>query len=267
MARMKVDTLRRAAWVAWKTALQHRRDPWTLALTLGTAPALVGLYAFFFGTAPPTPSASPCPNLLPSFHTHVPNLIVFSALMLVFSSSMRMARELEAGTLERLRMTPLRPWEWMLGVSLVELCLGVLTTALTLGAAAALGFEPRGAWAWVLAINALGGLACIGAGMGVASLTRGTQQAFVTSSVVMFLWMLFSGVVFPVPSVEWVSLGAYKLGPLDLLPTTHAGRALRKVLYEGSGLAQLWPDLLWLLGLSGALFLAGALRLGRLHRT
>jgi hypothetical protein len=106
---MKMDSLRRAAWIARKTALQHRRDPWTLALTLGTAPALVGLYAFFFGTAPPTPSASPCPNLLPSFHTHVPNLIVFSALMLVFSASMRMARELEAGTLERLRMTPPLP--------------------------------------------------------------------------------------------------------------------------------------------------------------
>lgn len=192
------------------------------------------------------------------FEAYVPNLMVFAVVMLVFSSSMAVARESEAGTLDRLRMTPLGAPRLLAGVSLVQLALGAASVALTFGAAALLGFESQGSIWLAIGLGACAGAGSVGLGMAVASVSTSVARAFVLSSVVMFLLMLFSGVVFPVPEITWMELGGHRLGPFSLLPTTHAAQALRKVLLLGQSLPQVAFELVMMLALSALGFTLGA---------
>ena len=65
------------------------------------------------------------------FELYVPNLLVFAMIMLVFSSAMVTAREVERGTLERLRLTRMRPGEWLAGTAIAQTLLGTCSVALT----------------------------------------------------------------------------------------------------------------------------------------
>jgi ABC-type polysaccharide/polyol phosphate export permease len=130
--------------------------------------------------------------------------------------------------------------------------------ALTFSVAALLGFESQGSIWLAVALGTFAGAGCVGLGMAVASVSRSVARAFVLSSVVMFLLMLFSGVVFPVPAVVWVEVAGHGLGPFSLLPTTHAAQALRKVLLLGQGLPQVAFEVAMMLALSLLGLAAGA---------
>ena len=191
------------------------------------------------------------------FDLYVPNLLVFAMIMLVFSSAMVTAREVERGTLERLRLTRMRPSEWLAGTALAQTLLGAGSVALTFAVAMVLGFDARSAMLPVAAgITLLTGVACIGIGTIVASVARTVAQAFAIASFFMFLLLLFSGVVFPIP----------ELAVLETLPTVHGARALHEVLVLDAGPADVLEDLGALAGLSAAFFLFGGWRFSRLHR-
>jgi ABC-2 type transport system permease protein len=190
------------------------------------------------------------------FELYVPNLLVFAMIMLVFSSAMVTAREVERGTLERLRLTRMRPGEWIAGTAITQALLGACSVTLTFVFAMVLGFDARPAALPVAAgIALLTGIACIGIGTIVASTARSVAQAFAIASFFMFLLLLFSGVVFPIP----------ELAMLEALPTVHGAQALHEVLVLDTGLADVLQELGALAGLSTAFFLLGGWRFSRLH--
>ena len=80
-------------------------------------------------------------------------------------------------------------------------------------------------------------------------------QAFAIASFFMFLLLLFSGVVFPIP----------ELALLEALPTVHGARALHEVLVLDAGPLDVIEDVGALAGLSAAFFLLGGWRFSRLH--
>jgi ABC-2 type transport system permease protein len=100
-------------------------------------------------------------------------------------------------------------------------------------------------------------LASVGIGMVVASISRTMTRAFLISSVAMFLLVLFSGVIFPRPSVALFSLGGVSVDLFDILPTTHMGVALGKVLNLGAGVSEVSYELLWLVMISALTYLLG----------
>ncbi len=171
-----------------------------------------------------------------SFELYVPGLMVFSVIMLVFSSSMAVAREIESGTLERLKMAPLSTLDLISGISALQLVQGLTSVLLTFVVAWMLGFRSAGS---IFIAFLLAGIACfasIGIGMLVASLSRSSNRAFLISSAVMFMLVLFSGVIFPRPEVTLCHLGNYAIDLFDFLPTTHMGTGLDKLLTLGVSL-------------------------------
>ncbi len=189
------------------------------------------------------------------FDLYVPNLVLFSLIMLVFSSAMALSREVERGTLERLRLTKMRTVDYVIGMSATQLIIGFSTAALTLAVAVALGFRPSNL-AMAAPVAACTALACIGLGVVLASFARTVSRAFVLASFFMFLMVLFSGIVFPVPDT-WV---------FDVIPTVHGARAFDAVLIRGADASEIFDEL-FALGISSIiLFIAGALRFRWLHR-
>jgi len=201
-----------------------------------------------------------------AFDAYVPGLLVFSIIMLVFSSSMAVTREVESGVLERLRLTAMTSLDYLVGMSGVQVVLGTSSVMLTFGVATVLGFESQGPLGVAMALAVLGSVSCVGAGMLVASVTRTVPRAFLVSSGFMFLLVLLSGVIFPIPRVPLGELGGQEVGLFDLLPTTWLARGLHAVLTLGAGWGEVRVELAAMAALGGAFFGAGVWSFGRLHR-
>jgi ABC-2 type transport system permease protein len=235
--------------VARLSLLRLGRDRASLLLTLLTAPGFAALHAALPG--PPEGRAA-----------YLPGLLVFSVLMVVFSSAIAFARELETGAFAALRGTPASPPALIVGAALAQLVPGLASLAGTLAVGAATGAlaTPGGGpppLLPLLAVGAAGAVASIGLGILVAAWARRLERAFLAASVLMFLQVLLSGLLFPRPALPALRLLGHPVTALDLLPTTHL-RVLLGELLAGGSVAAFGPRLLALLGLALALVAAGA---------
>ncbi|WP_411822126.1 ABC transporter permease [Leptospira sp. 'Mane'] len=164
------------------------------------------------------------------FEQFIPGLLVFSILMLVFSSSMMMTSEIESETYIRYKMSNTSIFSVLAGLSLLQLFNGTLSLIFSLLLAKLLGYEFYDKLIWVCLICSIGAVSCIGIGLLIARFMKTAQQAFLTSSFIMFLFLLFSGVIFPKPIME------LRIGPgisfdlFHLLPTTLMKSALDQIL-------------------------------------
>jgi ABC-2 type transport system permease protein len=191
------------------------------------------------------------------FETYMPGILIFAAIMLIFTASMTVAREVEAGTLRRLKISLVKSWEWLGGITASLILVGVVAIVLTFLTAVALGFRSQGPlWVAVL-VGALTSVSIIGAGMVVAAFSSTVARAFVIANFPLGLFMFFSGVIFPIPKVRLFSLAGHTVGLYDILPPTHAVVALNKIMNLGAGLTEVLYELAALLILSITYFAIG----------
>jgi ABC-2 type transport system permease protein len=237
-----------------KSARQQLRDRIGTALTLFTTPTFAGLYGFL-GRGDPAHDRA--------FDAFVPGLLVLSVIMIVFSSAMALAREVESGAMRRVRTWPVSAAAVLGGSATVQLVLALVANTLTLLTARAMGATVGGSTGVVLALCALAAVSSVGLGLCVAGLSHTQGRAFLVASLVMFLLLLFSGVIFPRPSLHWMVLRGVEVGPFDLLPTTHLHAALGRVLGTTSGESLLSRT--GALSALSALYFAGGVAIFRLR--
>ena len=199
------------------------------------------------------------------FETYVPGLFIFAIVMLVFIASMTVVREVEAGTLHRMKITGMKSFELLGGVGLSLVIIGLLAEILALATALALGFQSYGPLWVALLIGAVTSVAVIGVGMVVAAFSKTVAQAFIIANFPLALFMFFTGAIFPIPSVILFDVAGRSISLYDILPPTHAVVALNKVLTLGAGLDEVLYELAMLLVLSAAYFAAGSWLFRRRH--
>ena len=78
------------------------------------------------------------------FQLSVPGLLILSIIMLMFSASMAIISEVENKTMLRLKLSKLRAWEYLSGVCIVQIIVGVIAIFCTLLVAVVLGFDLHG---------------------------------------------------------------------------------------------------------------------------
>lgn len=188
------------------------------------------------------------------FEGYVPGLLIISIVMCVFTASAAVAREIEAGTLLRLRLMPLSATAYLLGTSLTQVLLMVSSLLMTLGLAVLLGFRSVGPMWVALGVGVATSVSIMGVGLVVASLSRTVVRAFLVANVPLLFMMFFSGAVYPVRKVPLLHVGDKVVGLWDFLPPTHAVVALNKVLSLGCGLGEVAWELGWLCALAALYF-------------
>jgi len=182
---------------------------------------------------------------LESVNLFVPGLIALvltlvSALMTAISLS----REKERGTLEVLLVSPLRPWQIIVGKVAPYLLLALANVVTALLAAWLVFRVPfRGSLALLLSASLL--YAMVGLALGVLIAARtGSQRAATLGALVgtMLPNTLLSGMIFPLASLpDW-------LQPVtNVVPARWFIVVARGVMLKGAGLAQLWQELAVLL--------------------
>jgi ABC-2 type transport system permease protein len=199
------------------------------------------------------------------FETYTPGILIFAAIMLIFTASMTVTREIEAGTLRRLQISRMKSWEFLGGITTSLVVVGVASVLLAFGTAIWLGFRSQGPLWVAILIAALTSVSIIGVGMLVASFSNTVARAFVIANFPMGLFMFFSGVIYPIPQVPLFTLAGRTVGLYDILPPTHAVVALNKIMNLGVGVKDVLYELGALLILSLAYFFIGVWVFQRRH--
>jgi ABC-2 type transport system permease protein len=198
---------------------------------------------------------------LESRNFYVPGIIAQLVMLVgLMLTSMAIVREKEAGTIEQIMVTPIRPVEFILGKCAPFAVIGFINTAMVTAVALYWFDIPfRGSFPLLVLGVALFLISTLGIGLFISTVCQTQQQAMMTTFFFFFPAMLFSGFIFPIANmptvIQWLSL----LDPLRYMLVI-----IRGVFLKGIGFDLLWTQFAALLaiGLSVLMF-----AVARFHKT
>jgi ABC-2 type transport system permease protein len=172
------------------------------------------------------------------FDLYAPGMIVFALLMIIPQTAMLVARERRWKTLRRLRLTRLRPWELLGGISLAQMLVAVLQVVLVFLAALALGFHNRGLLGLAIVVGLAIGFSAVGLGLVVAGFVENDSQAANVGATFTMLQVFLCGAFFQLPPITLFTLAGHQIDLFDVFPATHGFLALQQVLGYGAGVGE-----------------------------
>jgi ABC-2 type transport system permease protein len=184
-------------------------------------------------------------------------LAMILMVMTMLLSAMGVVREKEIGTMEQLIVTPIRPWQLLVGKLLPFAVIGVfqmiVATAVTVFG---FGVPLRGSFPLLLGLTTLFILSTLGLGLFVSTLVQNQQQAMMGAVFGAMVPMIYlSGLMFPIanmpPAIQAITYA---------IPLRYYAEIIRGVFLRGSGIAVLWPQALTLLLMGIAILTVAALR-------
>jgi len=190
------------------------------------------------------------PNL-DSQYFYVPGIVAFLVMLLsLLFTSMAIVREKEAGTMEQLIVTPLKPTELILGKTIPFIIIAQAQMVMVI-IFALLWFQipMRGNAFLLLAATCIFLLSTLGIGLFISTVSQTQQQAMMTNFFFILPFFMLSGFVFPISNmpamVQWLTY----LNPLRFFLVI-----IRGIFLKGSGLDVLWPQFAALLIIGGCVF-------------
>lgn len=184
---------------------------------------------------------------LESVNLFVPGLIALVlTLVTAQMTAISLSREKERGTMEILLVSPLRPWQIILGKVAPYLLLAFANVVTALVAAWLVFQVPfRGSLTLLLAASTLYALVGLGIGVLIAAVTDSQRTAMIGSMLgTMLPTTLLSGMIFPIASLPW---------PLQLMSNAVPARwfivIVRGIMLKGAGVVHLWQELAILTGM------------------
>jgi ABC-2 type transport system permease protein len=184
-------------------------------------------------------------------------LAMILMVMTMLLSAMAVVREKEIGTLEQVMVTPIQPWQLLVGKLFPFAVIGsvqvfVATAATVWG----FGVPLRGSFLLLLGLTQLFILNTLGLGLLVSTLVRTQQQAMMASAFFVMVPMIYlSGLMFPIENmpvaIQYVTY---------LVPVRYYANVIRGIFLRGSGIDVLWPDALAMLAMGLSILALAALR-------
>jgi ABC-2 type transport system permease protein len=179
--------------------------------------------------------------------------VVAMVLMLItmMLPAMAVVREKEIGTLEQISVTPLQPWQLIVGKLVPFALIGMLDLLVIVSLArVALGVPLRGSLLTLLLLTLLYLLNTLGLGLMVSTMVSTQQQAMMFSAFVLMVPMIYlGGLIFPFENMPFGFQVVSRMTPVH-----YYAKILRGVFLKGSGWSVLWPEATALVAM-GALFL------------
>ncbi len=205
------------------------------ALVMSYDASLIARYATLHGvTAPgiaPEPRVWFNPDLRSTFFL-LPGLIAFIMMITaVISTSLSVVREKERGTLDQLRVTPMRTTELLIGKTIPYLVISLVAMTIVLLAARLLfGLRVTGSYAQLYAVSLLFLVGALSFGLLISTLVDRQQDAFqIAGFSSMLPTVLLSGFIFPIRSMP-VALQVLS----HIVPARYFIRILRGVILKGA---------------------------------
>lgn len=164
-------------------------------------------------------------------------------MTMVIITSVAIVRERERGTLEQLMVTPIRPYELMLGKIIPYIALGYLQITVALLVGSLVFHVPiRGSLLQLYLLTLFFITASLGLGLMISNLAQNQMQAFQLSFFVLLPSILLSGFLFPRQAMPQV---IYYLS--DVIPLTYYLEIIRGIILKGIGWQYLYGQVIALL--------------------
>jgi ABC-2 type transport system permease protein len=174
----------------------------------------------------------------------VPGLIAFILMVTtVVSTALAVVRERELGTMEQIKVSPVKPVELILGKTIPYTVISLVATVMILF----LGYilfdvSIKGSLLLLTFVTLLFLIGGLGVGLLISSLVETQQLAFMISVIVSMLpTFILSGFIFPIRNMSIViQVFTY------LLPARYFLSALRSIILKGAGLSAFWDQVVFL---------------------
>ena len=191
----------------------------------------------------------------------MPGLIGFLLMLTgVLSTALAVVREKERGTMEQLRVAPLRTWELIIGKTLPYLGISLLATVIILVAARLLfGVVIRGPHLELLVAVLIYLTGALAFGLLISTIADTQTFAFQVGLITSLLpAILLSGFVFQIRIMPgWLQVITY------LVPARYFLVILRGIILKGEGLAPYWNQVIALVIYATTAVTLASLRLAR----
>lgn len=159
-------------------------------------------------------------------------------LMTMMLTSMAVVREKEAGTLEQLIVTPIRPAELIAGKLVPFVLIGFADVLIVFAVVAGWFRVPvRGSAGLLFALSLVFMLSNLGLGLFVSTISRNQQQAMLTAVFFILPQMLLSGFIFPVENMP----GFFR-AVTAVVPLKYFNIIIRGIFLKGVGWPELWDE-------------------------
>jgi ABC-2 type transport system permease protein len=175
----------------------------------------------------------------------VPGIVgLLLMIITLLLTSLAIVKEKEIGTLEQLIVTPIKPYQLILGKLIPFIILGFIAVIIVLTAMGIVFAIPvRGSLAFLFATAFLYILSTLGLGLFVSTLSKTQQQAMMISIFGVGMPMVFlSGFAFPIENmpkiIQYISY---------VIPLRYFINIIRGVILKGIGFRELWIDAVVLL--------------------
>jgi len=195
------------------------------------------------------------------FDIYAPGIFIFSIIMLILSASLSIIRDIEDKTMIRLKLTKMTVFDYLLGNTLVQWLIGILSFGLTMWLAILLGFNSQGSTILILLVCSLTILSIIAICLILVAFCKNATMVMIVGNFPLFILMFFTGAMIPLPRNEIIAGFALN----DILPPTHAVIALNKIFTFGARLEEITYELLMLGILTIVYFSIGILLFKRNH--
>ncbi len=189
---------------------------------------------------------------LKSSNFMVPGVVALVLMIITMTlTSLGIVKEKEIGTMEQLLVTPMKPYQMIIGKLIPFTMIGLVDVVVVLTLARFwFGVPMRGSLVVLFGLSGLFILTTLGLGLFISTIARSQQQAMLIAQFFFFFpFMFLSGFTFPIANMPAV------IQPFTyLIPLRYFLEIVRGVFLKGTGLAELWPQALALFGLGIAIF-------------
>ncbi len=178
---------------------------------------------------------------LESVNLFVPGLIaVILTMVTSMMTAISLSREKERGTFEVLLVSPLRPWQIILGkvISYLGLAMANVVSVL-IPAWLVFGVPFRGSLMLLLGASMLFSMVGLALGVLIAAVTSSQLAAMLAAlGGTMLPNFLLSGLIFPISSMPWILRFVS-----NIVPARWFIEIVRGIMLQGIGVSVLWPQL------------------------
>jgi len=194
------------------------------------------------------------------FDYQAPGIFIFALLMSAIGVAGSLAREIESGTLERLKLSRMGSFDLLFGTLIPWSVLAIVQVVILFGVALLIGFSwTGGITSLILAVlvSIIAGVASVSLGLLIAAFADTEQHASNLGTLIAVPLSFIVGAFFPLPKVPIGKLFGSTFEIYDFLPWSHASDALRSLLVFGEGAKDITIDIAFLVFLTVLLFFIG----------
>jgi len=190
------------------------------------------------------------------FDTIIPGILIFAVLSQAsMLAAFLLAEITESGTIARVRLSLIKPSEYITGVTLFTFCLSFIQLSILMAISIFIfGFTPTGSIIDAMIVLILSTIFSTALGFIFAGIFKSSEAAGQSAGFVIAPLAFMSGAFMETPTITLIPDAFPTASGIprdfilwDLLPSTHAMNALRSILLNGFTIVDVWADVSFIL--------------------